>query len=147
GEAGFWYSVAYCAAVVGFGIDRVIRKPTPYIRIQTAVLAAIQVIPLFLLPYILLPWMGHNGWFDNGVGRWFADTCFPVADYTEHGRQYWRPFGFILAWPLFIWNVFNYQPLWGWLIVSFVQTFVVIPVIVYFWGTGAYCGWICSCGA
>jgi len=147
GEAGFWYSVAYCAAVVGFGIDRVIRKPTPYIRIQTAVLAAIQVIPLFLLPYILLPWMGHNGWFDNGVGRWFADTFFPVADYTEHGREYWRAFGFILAWPLFIWNVFNYQPLWGWLIVSFVQTFVVIPVIVYFWGKGAYCGWICSCGA
>jgi NosR/NirI family transcriptional regulator, nitrous oxide reductase regulator len=28
-----------------------------------------------------------------------------------------------------------------------VQTFVIIPAIIYFWGKGAYCGWICSCGA
>ena len=28
-----------------------------------------------------------------------------------------------------------------------VQTFVLIPLIIYFWGKGAYCGWICSCGA
>ncbi|MCP5061734.1 MAG: 4Fe-4S binding protein [Ignavibacteriae bacterium] len=27
------------------------------------------------------------------------------------------------------------------------QTFVFIPLIVYKWGKGAYCGWICSCGA
>lgn len=147
GEAGFWYSVAYTFAVVAFGIDRIRRRRTPYVRIQTTVLAAIQVIPLFLLPYILLPWMGHNGWFDSGFGKWFADTFFPVASYTEHGREYWRAFGFILAWPLFIWNVFTHEPLWGWLVVSFVQTFVIIPGIVYFWGKGAYCGWICSCGA
>ncbi|NIS38257.1 4Fe-4S binding protein, partial [Candidatus Saccharibacteria bacterium] len=25
--------------------------------------------------------------------------------------------------------------------------FVLIPLIIYFWGKGAYCGWICSCGA
>jgi polyferredoxin len=28
-----------------------------------------------------------------------------------------------------------------------VQTFVIIPLIVWRWGKGAYCGWICSCGA
>jgi polyferredoxin len=33
-----------------------------------------------------------------------------------------------------------------WLIIGFVQTFVAIPILVYFWGKGAYCGWICSCG-
>ena len=147
GEAGFWYSLAYCACVVGFGIDRMLRKPTPYVRVQTTVLMAFQVIPLFLLPYILFPLMGHNGAFDSGAGKWFADTFFPAANYTEHGREYWRAFGFILAWPLFIWNVFTAQPLWGWLILSFVQTFVAIPLIIYFWGKGAYCGWICSCGA
>ena len=27
------------------------------------------------------------------------------------------------------------------------QSFVILPVIIYFWGKGAYCGWICSCGA
>ena len=35
----------------------------------------------------------------------------------------------------------------GWLIISFLQTFVIIPLIVWRWGKGAYCGWICSCGA
>ena len=30
---------------------------------------------------------------------------------TLHGREYWRAFGFILAWPLFIWNVFTWKPM------------------------------------
>ena len=37
--------------------------------------------------------------------------------------------------------------MWPWLIISFVQTFVIIPLIIFRWGKGAYCGWICSCGA
>ncbi len=147
GEPGFWYSLAYCAAVVGFGIKRIRKRRVPYVKWQTWTLALIQVIPLFLLPYLVLPWMGHNGLFDGGVGKWFADEFFPAVTYTEHGREYWRAFGLILAWPLFIWNVFTSQPMWGWLVLSFVQTFVIIPVIVYIWGKGAYCGWICSCGA
>ena len=101
---------------------------------------SIQVIPLFLLPYILLPWMGNNGVFESGFGGWFGDTFFPNA-------SYWRSFGFVLAWPLFIWNVFTPEPVWSWLILSLIQTFVIIPLIVYRWGKGAYCGWICSCGA
>jgi NosR/NirI family nitrous oxide reductase transcriptional regulator len=36
--------------------------------------------------------------------------------------------------------------MWLWLAISFVQTFVVIPLIIRRWGKGAYCGWICSCG-
>jgi polyferredoxin len=28
-----------------------------------------------------------------------------------------------------------------------VQTLVLIPLAVWWFGTGAYCGWICSCGA
>jgi polyferredoxin len=84
--------------------------------------------------------MGQNGWFEYGFGQWFGDTFFP-------GGSYWRAFGFILAWPLFIWNVFTEQPIWGWLILSLIQTFIIIPLIVRRWGKGAYCGWICSCGA
>ncbi len=147
GEPGFYYSVAYCLAIVLFGVKRIRRRKTPYVKAQTLTLMTIQLLPLFLLPYVLLPWMGHNGWFDSGALGWFADEFFPKVTYTEHGREYWRAFGFILAWPLFIWNVFSHDPLWGWLIVSFVQTFVIIPAIVYRFGKGAYCGWICSCGA
>src|SRR6185437_5971101 len=118
----------------------------PYVKLQTLTLIAVQVIPLFLLPFLMLPWMGHNGWFDSGAAKYFADHLFPAVKYGQ-GREYWRAFGLILAWPLFIWNVFTGQPLWWWLGISFVQTFVLIPLIIYRWGKGAYCGWICSCGA
>jgi polyferredoxin len=106
----------------------------------------IQVIPLFLLPYIFLPWAGYNGWFDSGMGKYITDHLFPSVSYG-HGREYWRAVGLILAWPLFIWNVFTSQPLTWWLVISFLQTFVLIPLIIRKWGKGAYCGWICSCGA
>ncbi len=145
-DPGFYYSLLYCTLIVVFGIRRIQRRRTPYVTRQTVTLAAIQLIPLFLLPYLLLPWMGFNGWFDAGAGKAVADELFPAVDYGS-GREYWRAFGFILAWPLFIWNVFTEQPLWGWLAISLVQTFVIIPLIIYRWGKGAYCGWICSCGA
>lgn len=144
-QPGFYYSTGYTLAIIAFGLRRIRRRNTPYVRLQTYSLMAFQFIPLFLLPYIVLPLMGHNGWFDSGVMKTVADNLFPMVNY-DHGREYWRAFGFVLAWPLFIWNVFTSQPLWWWLAISFVQTFVIIPLIVYRWGKGAYCGWICSCG-
>jgi ferredoxin len=147
-DPGFYYSFAYCLCVLLFGIARIRRRRTPYVTRQTIVLTLIQWIPLFLLPYVVLPWMGHAGWFDGGFGRTLADHLFPVAGAgAGQEREYWRAFGFILAWPLFIWNVFSSQPLWWWLAICFVQTFVIIPLLVRRWGKGAYCGWICSCGA
>ncbi len=59
----------------------------------------------------------------------------------------WRAYGLILAWPLFVYNFFTEAPLWGWLVIGSIQTFVIIPLIIRRWGKGAYCGWICSCGA
>jgi NosR/NirI family nitrous oxide reductase transcriptional regulator len=147
GSPGFYYSLAYCLCVVIFGIRRMNKRRTPYVKVQTLTLMAVQTVPLFLLPYLVLPWLGHNGWFDEGVGRMLGDQLFPVTAWDPQGREYWRSFGFILAWPLFIWNVFTDKPMALWLAIGFVQTFVIIPAIVYRWGKGAYCGWICSCGA
>ncbi len=144
---GFWYSLLYCTLIVIFGLRRIGRRKTPYITVQTTSLMLIQCVPLFLLPYLIFPWLGHLGWYDGGFGKWFADQLFPEVAYDPHGREYWRAFGLILAWPLFIWNVFTEQPLWGWLVISLVQTFVLIPVAIYFYGKGVYCGWVCSCGA
>lgn len=146
-KPGFYYSLVYCICIVAFGRTRIKRRKTPYVKLQTYTLMAIQLLPLFFLPYLLLPYLGHNGLFDDGLGKSVADALFPAVDYDPHGREYWRAFGFILAWPLFLWNVFTDQPMWTWLIISLVQTFVIIPGLVYFWGKGAYCGWICSCGA
>ena len=139
-QPGFYYSFAYSACVVGFGIRRIRRRRTPYVKLQTSVLAAIQVIPLFLLPFILLPWTGALGWWETGVGGWIGDAFWPDG-------EYWRAFGLVLAWPLFVYNWFTAEPLWGWLILGFLQTFVLIPLIIRRWGKGAYCGWICTCGA
>ena len=142
----FYYTLAYSLIVVVFGVRRIRRRKTPYITVQTATLAAIQVLPLFLLPEIVLPWLGHNGWFEGGWLGSLADSLFPAVTYG-HGREYWRAYGLVLAWPLNVYNWFTAQPLWGWLALGFAQTFVLIPAIIYFWGKGAYCGWICSCGA
>ncbi|MFO8099765.1 MAG: NAD(P)-binding domain-containing protein [Salinibacter sp.] len=142
-QPGFYYTFAYSALVVIFGVKRIRRRKTPYIRVQTLTLMTVQVLPLFVLPEILLPYLGENGLLPTGL----LDALFPASDGAAHGRQYWRAYGFILAWPLFIWNVFTSDPLWWWLAICFVQTFVLIPGMIYFWGKGAYCGWICTCGA
>jgi thioredoxin reductase/ferredoxin len=135
-DPGFYYTLAYSLCVVIFGLRRMRRRSTPYVRVQTLTLMAVQVVPLFVLPAILLPWLGANGWVPDGIREQF----FP-------GDSWWRAYGLILAWPLFFWNLVSDQPIWGWLIVGFLQTFVIIPILVRRWGKGAYCGWICSCGA
>ena len=76
-----------------------------------------------------------------------GDQLFPPTEWDPQGREYWRAFGLVLAWPLFVWNVFTSQPMWLWLGICLAQTFALIPLMIYFWGKGAYCGWICSCGA
>lgn len=139
-EPSFYYSLAYCAAVVAFGIARIRRRKTPYVTRQTFTLMTVQVIPLFLMPFLILPYLGHNGFFESGFAKTVGDNLFPSA-------SYWRASGLILAWPLFVWNVFTGKPLMWWLVISFVQTFVIIPLVIRRWGKGAYCGWICSCGA
>lgn len=141
----FYYSLAYCLLVAIFGYRRVKRRKTPYVKLQTICLVSVQWIPLFILPEMILPWMGANGAFDSGLGLTFAENFFSNGE--GNNAEYWRAYGFILAWPLFVANWFTAAPLWGWLIVGFVQTFVIIPWIVLRWGKGAYCGWICSCGA
>ncbi|MDY7109886.1 MAG: NAD(P)-binding domain-containing protein [Planctomycetota bacterium] len=137
----FYYTLAYSLIVVIFGWRRIRRRRTPYITWQTITLAAIQVIPLFLLPELILPWLDGLGFFEQtGLGRWLESTLFP-------GGSWWRAYGLILAWPLFVYNFFTSEPIWGWLVLGSLQTFVIIPLLIWRWGKGAYCGWICSCGA
>jgi thioredoxin reductase/ferredoxin len=138
----FWYTVAYSLLVVVFGIRRIRRRRTPYVTAQTATLAAIQVGPLFLLPEIILPLLHHNGWLPAGL----ADALFPAVSYG-HGREFWRAYGLVLAWPLNVYNVFTPAPIPSWLAIAALQTLVLIPLGIRFYGKGVYCGWICSCGA
>lgn len=153
----FWYTLAYTIAIGLFGWLRVRRRRTPYVRLQTSVLFVVQLLPLFLLPELLLPWAGYNGAFDDGIGAGVGNALFERYIPAEqdlagqwpdwgHPRAYWRAYGFILAWPLMVYNVFTATPMPAWLAIAVVQTFVLIPLLVWKWGKGAYCGWICSCG-
>jgi thioredoxin reductase/ferredoxin len=138
----FWYTLAYSLVVVVFGIRRIRRRRTPYVTVQTATLMAIQVVPLFLLPEIILPWLNYHGLLPSGI----ADALFPQVTYG-HGREFWRAYGLILAWPLNVYNVFTAHPLPAWLWICGIQTLLLIPLGIFFFGKGVYCGWICSCGA
>jgi NAD-dependent dihydropyrimidine dehydrogenase PreA subunit len=138
----FWYTLAYSLVVTIFGARRIRRRRTPYVTVQTLTLMAVQVLPLFLLPEVILPLLDHNG----RLWRPLADALFPVVTYG-HGREFWRAYGLILAWPLDVYNLFTHRPLWWWIGIGFVQTCVLIPLGVRRFGKGFYCGWICSCGA
>ena len=135
-DMGHWYTVFYSATIVLFGWRRMVVNPTGYIKRQTAALMSVQVIPLFILPMFVLPFLGKYGLLPD----WVMNNVFP------HG-SYWRAYGFVLAWPLFIHNLATANPAMFWLVAGIIQTFVIIPIMVYKWGKGAYCGWICSCGA
>ncbi|MBU0560124.1 MAG: NAD(P)-binding domain-containing protein [Bacteroidetes bacterium] len=135
----FWYTGFYSLTILLFGLRRMKMKPTRYIKLQTWTLILIQALPLFILPEFIFPYLGKIGALGSSDGFIFTQV-FPM-------ESYWRSYGFILAWPLFLSNLYSSNVTAFWLIFSFVQTFVFIPYIVYLWGKGAYCGWICSCGA
>ncbi|MFC2083734.1 NAD(P)-binding domain-containing protein [Bacteroidota bacterium] len=135
----FYYTGLYSLTILIFGLRRIYVRPTTYIKLQTWTLILVQVIPLFILPEIIFPWLGKIGAL-GGTDSFIMTQVFP-------GESYWRSYGFILAWPLNLWNLYNGDITTFWLLFSIIQTFVIIPYIVYQWGKGAYCGWICSCGA
>ena len=135
----FWYTGLYSLTILIFGLRRIKMKPTKYIKLQTWSLILIQALPLFILPEFVFPALGNSGLLGNENGFWFSQV-FP-------NQSYWRSYGFILAWPLNFSNLYNGNITTFWLVFSLFQTFVFIPFIVFKWGKGAYCGWICSCGA
>lgn len=137
-KPSFWYGVMYCVTMTVFGIRRVRVRPTPYIKAQTATLVSIQWVFLWLLPELVIPWAGEAGFLGAADG-FIRTQVFP-------GDAWWRAYGFILAWPLFMWNLVGGQPTTFWLVLSIVQTAVLIPLGIRYFGKGFYCGWICSCG-
>jgi NosR/NirI family transcriptional regulator, nitrous oxide reductase regulator len=145
----FYYTLLYSCTIAFFGWRRIQRRQTPYVTLQTTSLIFFQWLPLFILPELVLPWMGRNGFFSDGaLLRPMADLFFEAYDGgIGQERAYWRAYGFVLAWPLMVYNWFTHQPIWGWLVLGFLQTFVLIPLMIRRWGKGAFCGWICSCGA
>ena len=112
-----------------FGVLRIKRKPTNYVKLQTITLILIQIIPLWILPTLLVPWLGHI----DLLPSWFK-TQVLMVDSTTYltGSNCWRIYGLVLAWPLFpfIWLDCNVTSFW--LIYGILQTFIIIPSLIYF---------------
>ncbi len=143
---GFYYTGLYSLTILIFGLRRMKVRPTKYIIYQTTTLILIQIFPLFLLPEFILPYLGKIGALGSPDG-FILQQVFPTGNWEGATPSYWRAYGFILAWPLNFANLYDGNITTFWFVFSIVQTFVIIPLIVYKWGKGAYCGWICSCGA
>ena len=71
-----------------------------------------QWVFLLLLPHIVLPWVGRNGYFEPRRSlRWIADQLFERTDgFLGHERAYWRAYGFIVPFPLNVHNVIDRPP-------------------------------------
>ncbi|PJZ52321.1 NAD(P)-binding domain-containing protein [Leptospira adleri] len=137
-QPGFHYTLLYSLTILTFGLRRIKSRPTKYIKRQTWTLILIQVFPLFLLPEIVLPFLGKNDLLGDPSG-FILTQVFPYG-------AYWNAYGLILAWPLNMGIFYNTGITTFWLLYGITQTFVMIPYLVYRFGKGAYCGWICSCG-
>lgn len=127
-----WYSLLYCTTMLLFGIRRIVVKPTRYVRWQTTTLLFIQIFFLYLLPFHL---------YKPLIADTFSSESWLITELFPQGK--WSSFGFVLFWPLNI-NDFGTSIFWTWFPIF--QTFVILPTLIYFWGKGVYCGWICSCG-
>lgn len=128
----YWYSLFYSSTILLFGVRRILVKKTRYVKYQVLTLIAIQVFFLFLLPFHL---------FDPLIKANFAADGYVMREMFPSGK--WSCFGFVLFWPLNM-NEFGRSTFWTWF--PFAQTFGILFLIVWQWGKGAYCGWICSCG-
>ena len=131
-EPTYYYSLLYSLTVLLFGARRMYVKKTRYIRLQVLSLIVFQVFFLFLLPFHL---------FDPLIKAHFAVDSYVMKEIFPSGK--WSCFGLVLFWPLDM-NDFGTSTFWTWF--PFVQTFGFLFLIVWQWGKGAYCGWICSCG-
>ncbi|PJZ87742.1 pyridine nucleotide-disulfide oxidoreductase [Leptospira levettii] len=134
----FHYTLLYSLTILIFGIRRMMVRKTQYIFYQTLSLIGIQIFFLFLLPELILPKLGDLGYLGTPEG-FIRTEIFP-------SDAYWKAYGFILAWPLSMGVLYDGGITNFWLVYGLSFSFVFIPLLVYHYGKGVYCGWICSCG-
>jgi len=149
GRPLFYFTFVWALVVSVFGIRRIRRTRTRYVMWQTLTLMFVQWFFLCMLPEILLPWAGRNGYFEPREWlRVLADGLFERLDGIRgHERAYWRAYGLIVPFPLNAANLFADRPMWLWVEISAVQLAAIIPLMVRRWGKGGFCGWICPWGA
>ncbi len=127
GKASQWflYGILYCVSMIVMGIRMFVKyRHNQYQIVRTASVLFFQIIFAFLLVE-LLPLFGLPG--ADLKNAWPLDynfvTDWNVQNYLKAGH---------LGKFMFFWGV--------------ILSFIVVPVMVYFYGKRWYCSWVCGCG-
>ncbi|MBK0402450.1 4Fe-4S binding protein [Adhaeribacter sp. BT258] len=123
----FLYGAFYTLAVIIMGIRALLKyRHSKHHLLRTSVNIFFQLVFAFLLPHILVFFNQPEFYFSY---FWPLKFEYLFPDTIHH----------ILAHPggLPVFMIF-----W-----SVLLSFVVTPVLTYFWGKRWYCSWVCGCGA
>ena len=125
--AGQWflYGFIYCVAMTLMAIRMFIKyRHNNYQLVRTSVVLFFQLIFAFLIPEILVRF--GKPWYDF-KNAWPLDYDFffqyNITGLIENGD---------LGIFMFVWGL--------------ALSFIIIPVMVYFFGKRWYCSWVCGCG-
>ena len=121
----FLYGILYCTSMIVMGIRMFIKyRNNQYQIVRTASVLFFQIIFAFLLVEIL-PLFGLPG--VDLKNAWPLDynfaTDWNVKQYLDAGH---------LGKFMFFWGI--------------ILSIIVVPIMVYFFGTRWYCSWVCGCG-
>lgn len=126
--AGQWflYGFIYCVAMTLMAIRMFIKyRHNNYQLVRTAVVLFFQIIFAFLIPEILvrfeMPWYDFKNAWPLDYDFFFS---FNIKDLTQKGGG--------IGIFMFVWGI--------------ALSFIIIPVMVYFFGKRWYCSWVCGCG-
>ena len=126
--AGHWflYGFIYCVAMTLMAIRMFIKyRHNNYQMVRTAVVLFFQIIFAFLVPEILVrfdkPWYDFKNAWPLDYDFFFS---FNINNLTQDGGG--------LGIFMFVWGI--------------ALSFIIIPVMVYFFGKRWYCSWVCGCG-
>ncbi len=117
-DAGFWGTLLYSLAILGFGLDAMRRHRGPEQRRRYLSLIAFQWVFLFGIPEVIAPIL----------------TRTP-------GKLY----SLSVPWPLSVWSLAHEPAAWAWLVAGALVSFVAMPLYVAR-NNEKFCSYLCGCG-
>lgn len=122
----FLYGLLYTALVLAFGVRAIMKyRHNRYQIVRTLSVMFFQLGFAFLLPQVLKRFYAFEA-YPSYFWPLDYDALFP-----SHVSDLWNNKGHLGTFMLF----------WG-----LVMTFVMTPVLTYFYGKRWYCSWVCGCG-
>ncbi len=121
----FLYSFIYTVSILIMGVRAIIKyRHSNYQIVRTSSIMFFQLGFAFLIPQFL-----------------------KSMSQPEYYFSYFWPLDYDLLFPSSVDNLLNSGTLGLWmLIISALLTFIVTPILTYFFGKRWYCSWVCGCG-